>query len=88
MPKYKKVRKTNLPIFSQLENIPKNLGQRLNRSVKLEIGSWKYIHRDSTSITYELSFLPGLNNEECSISSYTSWPALIDQYHYLMDKGE
>ena len=84
MPKFKKVKKSLHPTKSQLENIPYNLNQKLNVSVRLGISIWKHDHIDSIGITYKLSFVPGLRNEDCTQFDYTTWSALIDQYHFLM----
>ena len=82
MPKLKRINKSSQPTSYQLKSIPENLSQRLNISVRLAIEVWKHDHEEDISTTYTLSLV----GEACTRFEYKSWPDLISQYHYLMER--
>ena len=85
MPKYKRVKSSKYPTIPQLSNIPENLSKKLGVSVLLRFENWSHNCGLNTK-GYDLSLVPGFNNEKCTIFNFTNWSELINQYHFLMER--
>jgi len=85
MSKIKRIRKSKEPLFHQLPIMAKNLSEKLGCSAKIEIETW-YHNSGNPSQDYQISLVPGLNNEDCTQLNYKSWPLLLDQYFFLMSR--
>lgn len=84
MKKLHRIGNSHTPQAHQLPKIADNLRYKLSLDyVNLTISNTSYASY-KTSTSYKLAFQPGLDNTECSIHSYKSWPKLLLAYHNFM----
>lgn len=81
----KRIGKSKNPLFHQLPTIVENLRKKLNVSCYIKVEVADYNHNfPNLKQEYSFSFVPGLDESNCSLEEFKSWPELLDRYFELM----
>jgi len=81
--KRERIGSSKFPLSHQMPIMVKNMSKALNKSCRINIEVW-YHDTGYKSQEYQMSFIPGFEEEECTIVKFKTWPELIKYYRELI----